>query len=180
YTDEQRQGDPVVNRQWISEHAEGLIALSCAQYGDVGQALLAGKQALARARLESWRSIFDDRFYLEVQRTGRTGDDQCVYETVILAQETSCPVVATNDVHFLSATDFEAHEARVCIGQSRTLDDSRRSRDFSDAQYFKTADEMARLFADLPEAIENTVEIAKRCSLTIPLGKYFLPNYPIP
>ncbi|WP_416397523.1 DNA polymerase III subunit alpha [Allohahella sp. A8] len=180
YTDEQRQGDPVVNRHWIREHAEGLIALSCAQYGDVGQALLAGKQDLARTRLDSWRSIFGDRFYLEVQRTGRNGDDQCVYESVMLAQETGCPVVATNDVHFLSATDFEAHEARVCIGQSRTLDDSRRSRDFSDAQYFKSAEEMAELFADLPEAIENTVEIAKRCSLTIPLGKYFLPNYPIP
>ncbi|MAM89103.1 MAG: DNA polymerase III subunit alpha [unclassified Hahellaceae] len=180
YTDEQRQGDPVVNRHWIREHAEGLIALSCAQYGDVGQALLAGKQDLARTRLDSWSSIFGDRFYLEVQRTGRNGDDQCVYESVMLAQETGCPVVATNDVHFLSATDFEAHEARVCIGQSRTLDDSRRSRDFSDAQYFKSAEEMAALFADLPEAIENTVEIAKRCSLTIPLGKYFLPNYPIP
>ncbi|GAA3969865.1 DNA polymerase III subunit alpha [Allohahella marinimesophila] len=180
YTDEQRQGDPVVNRHWIRDHAEGLIALSCAQYGDVGQALLAGKQGLARERLDSWRSIFADRFYLEVQRTGRAGDDQCVYESVMLAQATGCPVVATNDVHFLSATDFEAHEARVCIGQSRTLDDSRRSREFSDAQYFKSADEMVELFADLPEAIENTVEIAKRCSLTIPLGKYFLPNYPIP
>jgi DNA polymerase-3 subunit alpha len=97
-----------------------------------------------------------------------------------LAAELGLPVVATNDVHFLEADDFEAHEARVCIGESRTLDDPRRDRRFSDQQYLRSAEEMIELFSDIPEAVENTVEIARRCSVKVRMGEYFLPNYPIP
>src|SRR5690554_926122 len=100
--------------------------------------------------------------------------------SVELAAELGLPVVATNDVHFLEAEDFEAHEARVCIGESRALDDPRRDRRFSDQQYLRSAEEMIELFSDIPEAIENTLEIARRCSVTVRMGEYFLPNYPVP
>jgi DNA polymerase III subunit alpha len=97
-----------------------------------------------------------------------------------LATEMQCPVVATNDVRFLKASEFEVHEARVCIGEGRTLDDPRRERRYSDQQYLRSAEEMADLFSDIPEALANTVEIAKRCTINIQMGKYFLPEYPVP
>lgn len=125
-------------------------------------------------------NLYPESYYLELQRTGRAGDEDCLHMSVELAQSLALPVVATNDVHFLKAEDFEAHEARVCIGESRALDDPRRDRRFSDQQYLRSSEEMVELFSDIPEAIQNTVEIARRCSVTVRLGEYFLPNYPIP
>ncbi|WP_144821495.1 DNA polymerase III subunit alpha [Marinobacter piscensis] len=180
YTEGQRFGKPIIQRHWLESRAEGLIALSGAKVGDVGKALLSGKPELAKSRAEYWMNLYPDSFYLELQRTGRPGDEDCLHMNVELAQSLELPVVATNDVHFLEADDFEAHEARVCIGESRTLDDPRRERRFSDQQYLRTPDEMAELFSDIPEAIQNTVEIARRCSVTVRMGEYFLPNYPIP
>ncbi|MDC0663885.1 DNA polymerase III subunit alpha [Marinobacter sp. SS21] len=180
YTEGQRYGKPIVKRQWLEQKAEGLIALSGANLGDVGKALLAGKTELARERAQYWMDLYPGAFYLELQRTGRSGDEDCLHLSVELAAALSCPVVATNDVHFLTADDFEAHEARVCIGESRTLDDPRRDRRFSDQQYLRSPEEMIELFSDIPEAIENTVEIARRCSVKVRMGEYFLPNYPIP
>ncbi len=142
--------------------------------------MLAGKPELAQERARYWMALYPDSYYLELQRTGRAGDEDCLHLSVALADELQCPVVATNDVHFLTADDFEAHEARVCIGESRTLDDPRRDRRFSDQQYLRSADEMIELFADIPEAVENTVEIARRCSVKVRMGEYFLPNYPVP
>ncbi|WP_413231788.1 DNA polymerase III subunit alpha [Marinobacter sp.] len=180
YTEGQRYGKPIIQRAWLEEKAEGLIALSGAKMGDVGKALLAGKPELARERADYWMNLYPGGYYLELQRTGRVGDEDCLHLSVELAGELNCPVVATNDVHFLTADDFEAHEARVCIGESRTLDDPRRDRRFSDQQYLRSPEEMIELFSDIPEAIENTVEIARRCSVKVRMGEYFLPNYPIP
>ena len=180
YTEGQRFGIPIIQRKWLEDGREGLIAISGGKMGDVGKALLAEKTELARERAEYWMSLYPGSFYLELQRTGRPGDEDCLHASVALAADLSCPVVATNDVHFLHADDFEAHEARVCIGESRTLDDPRRDRRFSDQQYLRSAEEMIELFSDIPEAAQNTVEIARRCSVQVRLGEYFLPKYPIP
>jgi DNA polymerase-3 subunit alpha len=180
YTEGQRFGMPIIQRRWLEDGREGLIALSGGKMGDVGKALLAEKSDLARERAEYWMSLYPGSFYLELQRTGRPGDEDCLHASLSLAAELACPVVATNDVHFLYADDFEAHEARVCIGESRTLDDPRRDRRFSDQQYLRSADEMIELFSDIPEAVQNTVEIARRCSVQVQMGKHSLPDYPIP
>lgn len=170
----------IIQRDWVKEAAEGLIALSGAREGEVGIALLAGDEALAETRLREWMQVFPDRFYLEVQRTSRVGDEEYLHAAVALADHVEAPLVATNDVRFIKQDDFEAHETRVCIGEGRTLDDPRRPRHYSDQQYLKSATEMWELFADLPEALENTVEIAKRCNIEVQLGKYFLPDFPTP
>ncbi len=176
----QHQGVAYVQREWISEHREGVIALSGGKLGDVGMCLLAGRTAQAHELLQGWMRDFPNRFYLELQRTGREHDEEYLHLAVALADEMQCPVVATNDVRFLKRDEFEVHEARVCISEGRTLDDPRRERRYSDQQYLRSPEEMAELFSDIPEAIANTVEIAKRCNVTIQMGKYFLPEYPVP
>ena len=176
----QYHGLPRVQRQWLDEHADGVLALSGGCQGDVGQLLLNGHEAEAKAALLAWMATYPDRYYLEVHRTGRPGEEDYLHAVVALAAELDCPVVATNDVRFLSADEFEAHEARVCIGEGRTLNDTRRPRRYSAEQYLRTPDEMSKLFADLPEALANSVEIARRCSVTIPLGSPSLPDFPVP
>ncbi|MBA1257917.1 DNA polymerase III subunit alpha [Pseudomonas oryzihabitans] len=176
----QQDGQIVIQRDWVKDASEGLIALSGSKEGEIGLALLEGDLALADQLFEEWQQVFQDRFYLEVQRTERVGDEEHLHAAVALADRCGGALVATNDVRFLKAEDFEAHETRVCIGEGRPLDDPRRERKYSDQQYLKSAAEMAELFSDLPEALENTVEIAKRCNIEIQLGKYFLPNFPIP
>ena len=176
----QQQGVAYVQREWISEHSEGVIALSGGKLGDVGMCLLAGRAAQAHELLQGWMRDFPNRFYLELQRTGRENDEEYLHQAVALADEMQCPVVATNDVRFIKRDEFEVHEARVCISEGRTLDDPRRERRYSDQQYLRSPEEMAELFSDIPEAIANTVEIAKRCNVSIQMGKYFLPEYPIP
>lgn len=176
----QDNGLVIIQRDWVKEAAEGLIALSGAREGEVGMALLDGEGARAEAILNEWLAVFPERFYLEVQRTNRVNDEEHLHAAVELAGRTGVPLVATNDVRFLKRGDFEAHETRVCIGEGRTLDDPRRPRNYSEEQYLKTPQEMAELFSDLPEALENTVEIAKRCNIEVQLGKYFLPDFPTP
>lgn len=176
----QQQGVAYVQRAWVSEHSEGVIALSGGKWGDIGMALLAGRDPQAQELLQGWMADFPNRFYLELQRTGRENDENHLHQAVALAEVMQCPVVATNDVRFLKRDEFEVHEARVCISEGRTLDDPRRERRYSDQQYLRSAEEMTELFSDIPEAIENTLEIAKRCNVTIQMGKYFLPEYPIP
>ena len=180
YLEGQHLGVAQVDRDWISACAEGVIALSGGREGDVGQALLSGKSGPARELLDHWMGVFPQRFYLELQRTGRDGEEDYLHGAVELAAATGCPVVATNDVRFLDASEFEAHEVRVCIGEGRTLDDSRRPRNYSEQQYLRSPQEMADLFSDLPEALENTVEIAKRCTVELELGNLCLPDYPVP
>ncbi len=180
YIENQVRGVPVFRRDWLEDHSQGLIALSGGREGDVGRLLLAGRADRAEAAARHWAALFPDRFYLEVQRTGRPGDEETVHAMVDLAVRRSLPVVATNDVRFLRAEDFEAHEARVCIHEGRTLDDRRRPRRYSSQQYLRTPEEMAELFADLPEALANSVEIARRCNLELRLGKNYLPRFPVP
>ena len=181
YLEGRRLGQVLVTRDWLAPEAcRGLIALSAAREGDVGRALLAGRRDTAAASLEFWRARFPGSYYLELQRTGREGDDFQVAEAVALASSTGTPVVASNDVRFLDPVDFDAHEARVCIHQGHTLSDPRRPRDYSEEQSLKSAAAMAALFSDLPEALENSVEIARRCSLELELGRTFLPDFPVP
>lgn len=180
FTDGQHNGLAILQRDWVKQAATGLIALSGAKDGEIGLALLAGDTAKAAALLSEWQAVFGDRFYLELQRTQRQNDEEHVHAAVALAAETGVAVVATNDVRFLQQDDFAAHETRVCIGEGRTLDDPRRPRIYSDQQYLKTPAEMAELFADIPEALRNSVEIAKRCNIEVQLGTHFLPDFPVP
>ncbi len=176
----QQRGVPQLNRAWFEGSTEGVICLSGGRSGEIGQALLNGDQPLAEHYVRFWSGLFPGRFYLEVQRTERSGDENCNHATVALAEQFQLPVVATNDVHFLQQDEFAAHEARVCIHDGRVLDDPRRPKSFSEQQYLKSAAEMEALFADLPEALENSVEIAKRCNVELSLGKNYLPDFPIP
>lgn len=180
YQKGQYLGQAYVRREWVSRHSEGVIAISGARAGDIGKALVADRIDQAETLARRWMADFPERFYIELQRTGRDNEGIYIERAVQLADRLELPVVATNDVRFLDAEQFEVHEARVCIGEGRTLDDPRRERRYSEQQYLRSAEEMAELFSDIPEALANTVEIAKRCNLDIQLGKYFLPEYPIP
>ena len=181
YREGQHLGIPMFEPDWFTaETARGLIALSGGRDGDVGRALVAGNRPLAEQRLDRWLGLFGDRYYLQLTRTGRPFEEACLHASVELALARGVPVVATNEVCFIKPEEFAAHEVRVCIHEGRTLDDPRRVKGYSEAQYLRTPAEMAELFADLPEALENSVEIAKRCNLEITLGKNFLPDFPIP
>ncbi|MBA3536442.1 MAG: DNA polymerase III subunit alpha [Tatlockia sp.] len=180
YQEGQYQGQPRVQNEWISQHAEGLIALSGGRLGAIGKALLADDEASAYALAKSFVEIFPNRFYLEIQRTGRINEAIYNEKVVRLAEALQLPLVATNDVRFLHKDDFEAHEARVCIHEGYSLADPRRNQHYSASQYLRSAAEMIELFKDLPQAIENTVEITKRCTLKLDLGNNYLPNFPIP
>lgn len=163
----------LIKREWLEEFNEGLIALSGARLGDVGVALLAEKPNLVASRIKWWQTHFADRFYLELIRTGRPQEEAYLTLAIDVALRYDLPVVATNDVRFAKPEDFEAHEVRTCIGAGYILDDQNRPKLYSEEQYFRTTDEMVELFADVPEAITNTVEIAKRCSLDLTLDTYF-------
>ena len=180
YQEGQYHGQPRVQNQWIDEYAAGLIALSGGKFGDIGQALIANDVALAKARALHWKELFPNRFYLEIQRTGRADESLYNERLIALAEEIQLPLAATNDVRFIDKEDFDAHEARVCIHEGYSLADPRRVVRYSEQQYLRSAEEMEDLFSDLPSAIENTVEISKRCNLTIDLGNNYLPNFPIP
>ena len=180
YQEGQILGRPLLRRDWIQAKSQGLIALSGGRNGEVGQHLVAGRTQDAKTALQWWMSLFPDRYYLELQRTGRENEEDYLHSAVELASAENCPVVATNEVCFLSPDEYDAHEARVCIGDGRTLNDPRRPRHFSEQQYLRTPEEMAALFEDIPEAIENTFHIAARCSTEIELGKAYLPDFPTP
>jgi len=177
----QYRGVPTVERDWLTRKScEGLIALSGGIHGDVGRALLSNHYDVADKRLASWLDVFGDRFYLELVRSGRGEEEEYVQSALGLASSMSVPVVASNDVRFLKEEDFEAHEARVCIQTGQILSDSNRPQFYSESQYLKNYDEMATLFHDVPEALLNASEIAKRCNLDLKLGQTFLPAFPVP
>src|SRR5512135_519771 len=180
YLENQYRGRPEVRKQWLSDGTEGLIALSGAHLGEVGATLLNGNTASAKVIAQEYAGLFPNRFYLEVQRYGAAREELHLRDTVKLAAELALPVVATHPVQFLTIDDFKAHEARVCIAEGYVLNDKRRQRQFTAQQYFKTQAEMAALFADLPAALQNSVEIAKRCNISLKLGKPHLPDFPTP
>ena len=173
-------GDYVaIEPEWLYRDCRGLIALA-GRDSLLGQSLAAGRDDQAGRVMRDWRAAFPDRLYLELTRTGRDGEEAFNAAAIALAGKHDLPLLASNDVRFLSRDDFEAHEARVCISTGRVLDDPKRPREYSPEQYLKSPEEMAELFADLPEALENTVELAKRCNFELSLGKYFLPDFPVP
>ncbi len=164
YCQNQVLGKAIIKRTWLKELAEGLIVISKANEED----------------LPFWLENFPNRYYLELQRTGRPKEEELIQTSLELATKYNIPVVATNDVCFLHASDFEAHEARVCIHEGRVLSDPKRPKNYSEQQYFRSIEEMEKLFSDIPEALENTVQIAKRCNVSLTLGKYFLPHFSVP
>jgi DNA polymerase-3 subunit alpha len=180
YIEGQARSVPRIFRKWLKQYNYGLIAISCARTGDIGQAILNEDMQATQQRIDEWKTLFEDRFYLEIQRTGHANEDKYVQAAVSLAVNHDLPVVASNDVCFLQPEDYEAHEARVCIQQGSTLDDPRRPRLYSQYQYLRTADEMNELFADIPESIINTIKIAQRCNLELTLGENYLPHFQIP
>ena len=181
YLENKHRGRAEMRREWFEGGAVSeLICLSGAMLGDVGVALGNGNLTLAEQLASDWSRLFPDAFYIELQRAGLPGTERYVRDAMLLAAKLALPVVATHPVQFNKREDFKAHEARVCIAQGYVLADKRRPRDFTEDQYFKTQDEMCALFADIPEALENAVEIARRCSLTVQLGKNFLPLFPTP
>ncbi|ABE49515.1 DNA polymerase III subunit alpha [Methylobacillus flagellatus] len=177
----QYRGRAEIKREWLREGGtEGLILLSGAMAGDIGQALLQGNFSQAQTLAGEWAALFPQRFYIELQRAGHPQQEAYIASALALASELELPVVATHPVQFMAPDDFKAHEARVCIAEGYVLADNRRPKLFTPEQYFKSQAQMAELFADIPEALANSVEIAKRCNLTLTLGKNYLPQFPTP
>ncbi|MBY8030385.1 DNA polymerase III subunit alpha [Vibrio fluvialis] len=172
------QHQPVIDKEWLLKYAEGLIILSGGKNGEIGRALLKGNQALVEKCVEFYQTHFADNFYLELVRTGRADEESYLHFALELAEQAELPVVATNDVVFIDPDQFDAHEIRVAIHDGFTLEDPRRPKNYSPQQYLRSEEEMCELFADIPEALENSVEIAKRCNVTVRLGEYFLPAFP--
>jgi len=176
----QASGKPVIFSSWLRGLTHGLIGLSGGQEGNIGQALLAQDLESAQMHATFWRDLFKDRFYIEVCRVGKPNEQVYISAAIKLAAHLRLPLVATNDVRFLEQDEFEAHEARVCIQEGTTLNDPHRPKLYTDQQYFRSPSEMQRLFADIPEALANTVEIAKRCNVIFELGKNRLPHFSVP
>ena len=172
------QHHPVIDKKWLAELSQGLIVLSGGRSGEIGKALLKGNQHVASQCVDFYKEYFPDRFYLELTRTGRADEEAYLHFVLELAEITQLPVVATNEVVILDDSFFEAHEIRVAIHDGYTLEDPRRPKNYSPQQYLRSEQEMCELFSDIPEALENSVEIAKRCNVTVRLGEYFLPAFP--
>lgn len=187
YLTNQYRGRPEFKQEWFAENTEGLLLLSGGQAGDIGQACAQDNTALALKQAEQWQQLFPGRFYLEVQRahdvgsgTNHAQQERHIQHVKTIANRLKLPVVATHPIQFNTPDDFRAHEARTCIAEGYVLADSRRPKNFTPEQYFKTQEQMAALFADMPEALTNSIEIAKRCNLMLTLGKNYLPNFPTP
>jgi DNA polymerase-3 subunit alpha len=180
YQENIHRGRAEIDPEWLADGTDGLLALSGGDAGNVAQAILDDKLDVARAAAEAWSGLFPGRYYLELQRFGQPHAERLIDGLLDIGAALNLPSVATHPIQFISPDDFKAHEARVCIAEGMMLGDPRRPRPFTTEQYFKTPDEMATLFADLPEALANSVEIAKRCNLTLELGKSKLPDFPTP
>ncbi|HAJ70959.1 MAG TPA: DNA polymerase III subunit alpha, partial [Methylophilaceae bacterium] len=184
FLENQYRGRAELKQAWLQQANEGLILLSGFKHGDIGTALSQDNLELAKKYANQWSSLFPNRFYLEVQRVyapaENVAQEALIHQTLQLANALDLPVVATHPIQFILPDDFMAHEARTCIAEGYMLADSRRPKHFTPSQYFKSQVEMQALFADMPEALANTVEIAKRCNLTLTLGKNYLPDFPTP
>lgn len=184
YLENQTRGRPELKPEWFQTGSDGLILLSGNHDSDIGLALAQNNTVLATKLAKRWSELFPNRFYLEVQRAVNAAQlprqETALQQILSMASDLDLPVVATQPIQFIAQDDFRAHEARTCIAEGYMLADSRRPKKFSDEQYFKTQAQMASLFADMPEALANTIEIAKRCNLTLTLGENYLPDFPTP
>ena len=172
-------GHACVSKAGLKQKNAGLIALSAAREGELGNALLHGSATQVELVADEYLAMFGDRFYIELQRTGRVGDEEHIDKAMTLAARRSMPIVASNDARFLAREDFEVHDIRVCIHDSRILTDPRRPRLYTDQQYFRSSQQMSELFVDIPEAIENSYHIAMRCNCRLTLGENFMPEFPV-
>ncbi|MEM1243870.1 MAG: DNA polymerase III subunit alpha [Pseudomonadota bacterium] len=180
YTHGQIQGVPTISSDWLQQYSQGLIYLTGGLEGQIGQALLNENHKLAKQHLQQLEKIFPNRLFMQLERNGKKNQNFYNYNACEIANTIGIPIVATNSVHFIEKDDFEAHEARVCIHRGDILADPKRKKNFTAEQYLKSTEEMQQLFHDLPEALTNSVEIAKRCNVHLSLGKVFLPAFPIP
>jgi DNA polymerase-3 subunit alpha len=187
YVEGQVNGDPIVLFSWLEEFSEGIIALSGGMEGHIGNSILAGNKQLSESRIDFFKKIYKDNFFIEVQRTGKPNEKEYNESVLQFASRMDIPVVATNNVRFLEAvdpdispSDFEAHEARVCIQRGDILDDPRRPKNYTEEQFFRSKEEMLELFSDIPEALINTVKIAEKCNIDLELGKFYLPDFEVP
>jgi len=187
YVEGQVNGNPIVLFSWLEEYADGLMALSGGMEGHIGNSILAGNEKLSESRIEFFKKIFKDNFFIEIQRTGKVNEKEYNDSVLKIASRKEIPVVATNNVRFLNAvdpdispSDFEAHEARVCIQRGDILDDPRRPKNYTEEQFFRSKEEMIELFSDIPEALTNTVRIAEKCNIDLELGKFYLPDFEVP
>ena len=180
YVENQHRARPEIKKAWLVQNSAGLIALSGAMQGDIGAALLQGNISQAQSYASAWHTIFPNRLYIEIQRAGHAQEDRYINAAVALAERLALPVVATHPVQYMTPDDFKAHEARVCIAEGYVLADKRRPKHFTETQHYLSQHEMQALFADMPEALQNSVEIAKRCNVQLTLGKNYLPKFPTP
>ena len=181
YLGEQGISIATINEEQLISHNEGLIMIAPLVTSDISKLFLSGKLEIAEEKAKSWESVFNSRYYMAVQRTDRPFDESLLNQTIELGLKLNIPVVATNDVQFLKKEDYEAHEARICISEGGLLDDARRLKHFSKAQYLKTPSEMSELFSDFPNILINTLELSKRCNLHFELfEKNYLPVFPTP
>lgn len=180
YLKGQNNRTPMIESSWLSDHAEGLIALSGGIHGELGHAALEQDKKRIEEVITFYNTLFPKRFYLEISRIGRPDENRYISKIATIARQYNLPLVATNDIRFAEKSDFEAHEARVCIQEGAILNDPNRSKHYTDQQYFRSPQEMQQLFADLPNALKNTIEIAKRCNVSISLGTSKLPYFPVP
>ena len=173
------RGKPIVSTEQIFTHADGVIALLTEQ-SHVGQALMSNTPERADELIHAWQQRFSNRLYFAIKRTSRAGEDAYIQAVIHASHRHQLPIIAHNDVRFISQEDFDAHEVRVCIAGSYVLADPNRPKEYSDAQYLKTQKQMSDLFADLPTVIDNTISLAKRCNVILTLGENRLPDYPVP
>lgn len=172
------KGRAILDQAWLMEYQQGIILLSGAKEGDLGKMLLKGNHAALQDITHFYKTYFPNRYFIELIRTNRVDEENYLHLAVEWASQHQLPVVATNQVVFLDETLFDAHDIRVCINQGYALGDEKRPKDYSPEQYLRSEEEMCELFSDIPEALENSVEIAKRCNVTLRLGEYFLPDFP--
>ena len=180
YLEGQQEGYPCIEKSWLKEYSDGLIAIIDFKNSDIGQALFSQQKKVAEGCFLDWNQWFSQRLYLEIQRTNKIDEENINQKIIEYALLKKLPIVATNDVRYLSQNDFEAHEARVCIQGGVLLSDPKRLKNYTDKQYLKSPVEMQELFKDMPEVIQNSEEIAKRCNLKLELGKAFLPKFAVP
>ena len=171
---------PRVDKEILKQYHEGLIGLSACLHGEIAAHLLRGNSAEADRTAEQYRTVFGEgNYFIEIMENGLPEQKKANQGLIELSRRIGLPLVATNDCHYLKQEDAEAHEVLLCIQTGKTIEDSDRMRFGTDQFYFRSPDEMKRLFSYCPEAIENTVQIAEKCNLTLEFGKFFLPNFEI-